>query len=281
MEPVADGALADDRQLGVDVDRAGARDEEEARLEVLQVVDRQRVELLAVDRQDPGRQEPRVEREQARSARSAAPRCRRVRRRRRTCCRRGSGSSAGHRQPLRLPTVRADAFIFRPVGGGKSRWNRTRPPGRPTCRARCEGRRPWRWPCRWRDRRTASRCARSRSRLRAIARWPRHACRLASDRHPSRSRSTRACRSCEAGTVPRSTVEERRRRWPSITPWPTVKCPSLGRRGAWCARAAAWRSGTRPPHAWDVSIPRSGVVGLIYMASGVINAPLRSNCLGR
>ena len=75
VEAVADGAPADHRQLRVDVHRAGARHEEEARLEVLQVVDRERVHPLAVDRQHPLRQEPRVEREEAGRDRSARPRC--------------------------------------------------------------------------------------------------------------------------------------------------------------------------------------------------------------
>ena len=65
VEAIADGALADDRLLRVDVHGARPGNEEEARLEVLEVIRRQRVESLAVDRQDPGREEPRVEREQA------------------------------------------------------------------------------------------------------------------------------------------------------------------------------------------------------------------------
>ena len=65
VEAIAHGPLADDRQLGVDVHRAGAGNKEEARLEVLQVVDRERVELLAVDRQHPTRQEAGVEGEEA------------------------------------------------------------------------------------------------------------------------------------------------------------------------------------------------------------------------
>jgi len=64
VEAVAHGALADHRQLGVDVDGAGARDEEEARLEVLQVVGGECVEALAVDGQHPRREKARVEREQ-------------------------------------------------------------------------------------------------------------------------------------------------------------------------------------------------------------------------
>ncbi len=65
VEAEADGALPDDRELGVDVDGPGAGDEEEAGLEVLEVVRRQHVEPQAVDRQDPAGQEPRVEREES------------------------------------------------------------------------------------------------------------------------------------------------------------------------------------------------------------------------
>ena len=65
VEAAADGALADHRELGVDVDGAGAGHQEEAGLEVLQVVDRQGVEPLAVDREHPLREEARVEGEQA------------------------------------------------------------------------------------------------------------------------------------------------------------------------------------------------------------------------
>ena len=65
VEASADRPLADDRRLGVDVDGPGARHQEEPGLEVLQVVHRQRVEPLAVDREHPPGEEPRVEREQA------------------------------------------------------------------------------------------------------------------------------------------------------------------------------------------------------------------------
>ena len=65
VEAVADRALADHRQLRVDVDRAGPGNEEEARLEVLQIVDGERVEPLAVHGQHPFREEARVEREEA------------------------------------------------------------------------------------------------------------------------------------------------------------------------------------------------------------------------
>ena len=65
VEAVGHRAMADHRQLGVDVDRPGSGHEEEPRQEVLQVVDGQRVEPLAVDRQLPLRQEAGVEREQA------------------------------------------------------------------------------------------------------------------------------------------------------------------------------------------------------------------------
>ena len=53
VEAVADGAPANHRQLRVDVDRARTGHEEEAGLEVLQVVDRERVEPLAVDASAP------------------------------------------------------------------------------------------------------------------------------------------------------------------------------------------------------------------------------------
>src|SRR5215216_2550889 len=65
METVADGTAADHGELGVDVDRSGTRHEEEPRLEVLQVVDRQRIQALGVDGQDPAREEAAVEREEA------------------------------------------------------------------------------------------------------------------------------------------------------------------------------------------------------------------------
>jgi hypothetical protein len=64
VEAVAHGALADHRELGVDVDGARSRHQEEARLEVLQVVGRKRIEALAVDGEHPLREEARVEREQ-------------------------------------------------------------------------------------------------------------------------------------------------------------------------------------------------------------------------
>ena len=64
-KPSADRARADHRELGVDVHRAGAGHEEEPRLEVLEIVGRERVQALAVDGQHPLRQKPRVEREEA------------------------------------------------------------------------------------------------------------------------------------------------------------------------------------------------------------------------
>ena len=78
VEAVADRAAPDHRELRVDVDRPRAGHEEEAGLEVLEVVDRERVQPLAVDGQHPLRQEAGVEREQAGRDRSATPRCRRV-----------------------------------------------------------------------------------------------------------------------------------------------------------------------------------------------------------
>ena len=134
VEAIAHRPLADDRQLGVDVDRPGPGHEEEARLEVLEVVDRQRVEPLAVDRQHPARQEPRVEREESRRL---GGRCldvaalvaddERV-------AVEDPDDLASHRQPLRLPMVRADDVIFRRVGAGKSRWKRTSSAGSPSRR---------------------------------------------------------------------------------------------------------------------------------------------------
>ena len=78
VEAVADGALADHRQLGVDVDGAGARHEEEPGLEVLQVVGRQRVQPLAVDGQHPRATGSACRTRTGRSGRSATPRCRRA-----------------------------------------------------------------------------------------------------------------------------------------------------------------------------------------------------------
>ena len=60
----SDGALADHRELGIDVDGAGPRDEEVAGLVVLQVVRRQRVQPLPVRGKGPLRQESRVEEEE-------------------------------------------------------------------------------------------------------------------------------------------------------------------------------------------------------------------------
>ena len=61
VEAVGDRARADHRELGIDVHGAGAGHEEEARLEVLEIVGGERVQALAVDGQHPLRQEPRVE----------------------------------------------------------------------------------------------------------------------------------------------------------------------------------------------------------------------------
>ena len=60
VEPLADGALANHGELGVDVDGSGAGDEEEARLVVLKIVDRERAQSLAVHREHPLREEARV-----------------------------------------------------------------------------------------------------------------------------------------------------------------------------------------------------------------------------
>lgn len=50
VEAGAHGPLADHRELGVDVDGPRARHEEEARLEVLQIVDGERTQPLTIDR---------------------------------------------------------------------------------------------------------------------------------------------------------------------------------------------------------------------------------------
>ena len=65
VEAAADGAPANHGQLRVDVDGARPGHEKEAGLEVLEVVDRERVEPLAVHRQHPGREEASVEREES------------------------------------------------------------------------------------------------------------------------------------------------------------------------------------------------------------------------
>ena len=66
VESVADRPLPDHRELRVDVDGAGAGDQEEPGLEVLEVVGGERVEPLAVDREHPPGEEAGVEGEQAR-----------------------------------------------------------------------------------------------------------------------------------------------------------------------------------------------------------------------
>jgi hypothetical protein len=57
LEAVAHGALADNRALGVHVDGRLAGDDEVPRLDVLHVVDRQRVQALVVGGQHPVEQE--------------------------------------------------------------------------------------------------------------------------------------------------------------------------------------------------------------------------------
>src|SRR4029453_9977126 len=65
VEAVADRPPANHRQLGVDVNRSGSGNEEEPRLEVLKIVDREWVEPFAVHGQDPLREKAVVEREKA------------------------------------------------------------------------------------------------------------------------------------------------------------------------------------------------------------------------
>ena len=66
VESVGNDPPTDDRQVGIHIDGAGTRHEEEAGFEVLQLVDRQGVESLVVDREYPLGQEPGVEGEQTR-----------------------------------------------------------------------------------------------------------------------------------------------------------------------------------------------------------------------
>jgi hypothetical protein len=61
VEAVADGALTDDRQLRVDIDRAGSRHEEEVRLEVVEVVGGERIQTVSVHGENPLREKTRVE----------------------------------------------------------------------------------------------------------------------------------------------------------------------------------------------------------------------------
>ena len=117
VEPGGDRALPDHRELRVDVDRAGSRHEEEARLEVLQVVDRERVEPLPVHREHPARQEARVEGEEPGRIGERRLDVAVASRSRRRCCRRGS--SRARRSRRRLPSARGR-------GLGKSRCIRTR-----------------------------------------------------------------------------------------------------------------------------------------------------------
>src|SRR5262249_18849379 len=63
-EPAADGPLADDRQLGVDVDRPGAGDQEKPGLEVVEIIHGERAQPTAVHGQCPLGQEAGVVREE-------------------------------------------------------------------------------------------------------------------------------------------------------------------------------------------------------------------------
>ena len=69
VEPGGDRTLPDHGELRVDVDRSRSRNQEEARLEVLQIVDREWIESLPVHRQHPARQEASVEGEETRRIR--------------------------------------------------------------------------------------------------------------------------------------------------------------------------------------------------------------------
>ena len=117
MEAGRDGALADHRELRVDVDGARPRHEEEARLEVLQVVDRERVEALSVHREHPAGEEARVVREEPG----------RVRERRFDVSARVAHDERVAVEDLHEPVVHAAALFRREDRGpGKSRCMRTR-----------------------------------------------------------------------------------------------------------------------------------------------------------
>ena len=53
MEAVSDGSFANDRQVGIDIDGAGSRNEEELYVEVVEVVRRQNVWTLTVYGEQP------------------------------------------------------------------------------------------------------------------------------------------------------------------------------------------------------------------------------------
>jgi hypothetical protein len=116
VEPLRDDAAPDDRQLRVDVDGAGAGHEEEARLEVVEVVGRQRVQPLPVHAQHPPRQEAGVEREEPRRVGEAR-----------------LDVAARVADDERVPVEDLDgaAVAHRP-GAGKTRWNRRSSSGSPS-----------------------------------------------------------------------------------------------------------------------------------------------------
>ena len=55
VESISNRSLANDGELRVDVGGSGAGNKEEPGFEVLEIVGRERIEPLVVDRQDPGR----------------------------------------------------------------------------------------------------------------------------------------------------------------------------------------------------------------------------------
>src|SRR4029079_103456 len=132
VEAVTDRPLQEDRQLRVDVDGAGGRDEEEARLEVLEVIGREGVEPEVVDRQDPSREEPGVVREQpGRVGRRGLDVATLVADDERVAVQ-DPDEGRDHRQLLRLPTARSPETSGMPTGSGKSRINRTSMRGSPS-----------------------------------------------------------------------------------------------------------------------------------------------------
>ena len=129
VKTCADRALADHGQLRVDVDGPRTGHEEEARLEVLKVVDRERIQPLAVHGQHPSGEETRVEREQP---------CRIGRRCFDVAARVADHEGVAIEDPdkpvahFSLPAEPAAGRCVRPPCGlGKSRWRRTSNLGSP------------------------------------------------------------------------------------------------------------------------------------------------------
>ena len=195
---------------------------------------------------------------------------------------------AGHRQPLRFPMVRADDWIFRLVGGGKRRWNRTRSPGSPAI-VELAPKRGGHSVGSTRGEIVEQASPRPddavgvRIGLRDLDGSAAHLDEPVLRPAPSRSMSTRSVplvRS-SSGTEPRWARSSKNADVASAIHNPlaqTSSCPSWGRPGARGVRERPLGGpGQRPPSAGDSSIPRFRCrYSLIHMASGVINAALRS-----